>query len=101
MEQQTRKAIRIVLYRRLPDATRLTDIPPDLDWYGRCAVLRDGSFWVGEYRSSHPFTTIAGFYIGLSGGLLYFSPRGCTAGWETNLTVALVGYVVSYLKLRA
>ena len=95
----TRTPLQIELSRRLPDAARLRDVPPDLDWYGRCAVLRDGSFWVGSYQSSHPFTTAAGFYIGLSDRTLYVSPRGCTAGWQKDLLPGLLEYVVTYLKL--
>jgi len=65
-------------FKRLPDINR----PQEMDRhgfssYGRFAVLRDDSLWVGEIASSHPRETLAGFYWAIgSDGELLISTRG-------------------------
>lgn len=84
--------------RRLPDVNRERDVPSDLDWYGRCAIVRDGTLWLGGVSSSHPRTTATGFYVGLSGRTLFVSPRGCTLDWEDLVTAELVQFVLQRLQ---
>jgi hypothetical protein len=62
--------------------TRLPDIHSNLDRYGfrdygRFALLRDGGFWWGDIRSSHPRDCQIGWYWAISGeGDLLVSARG-------------------------
>ncbi len=65
--------------------TRLPDINTDRDLakygyraYGRFALLRGGAgFWFGDLHSSHPATTVFGFYWAIDpNGDLVVSARG-------------------------
>jgi hypothetical protein len=74
--------------------TRLPDINADRDLerygyyaYGRFALLRNGSLWFGELRSSHPSNTAVGFYWALeSRGVLLVSARG--AGIDGEMLIS-------------
>lgn len=73
--------------------TRLPDISTDRQLqatpfcaYGRFALLRDGAFWYGDLRSSHPTTTQTGWYWAADGsGDLHVSARG--AGIDGQMLV--------------
>jgi len=71
--------------------TRLPDINTDRQlqvtpyWaYGRFALLRGGgALWFGDLHSSHPATTVSGFYWAVDrGGDLYVSARGAATDGE-------------------
>ncbi len=72
---------------------RLPDINADRDLakygyrsYGRFALLRDGGLWFGDLHSSHPATTVSGFYWAIDpNGDLAVSARG--AGIDVELLV--------------
>ena len=87
------RVLTIDLTRRLPDINKYNNIPEDLERYGRCAILRSGSFWYGEVNSSHPPSTQEVFYWAISGNILYFSPRGSAYRWEENITDELIRFV--------
>ena len=51
--------------------------------YGRFALLRDGSLWIGDARSSHPADTARGWYWAIDTmGDLILSPRGARIDGE-------------------
>lgn len=69
---------------------RLPDINTDRDLeryqytdYGRIALLRGGELWFGELHSSHPATTVTGWYWAIStNGDLIVSARGAGVDGE-------------------
>lgn len=79
---------------------RADQVPPDLESYGRFAILRSGAFWCGPVESSHPSTTENGFYWGLRGNRLYVSPRGSTYAWRTHVTPAVVRTLADRIGVR-
>jgi hypothetical protein len=75
---------------KAPQLVRLPDINNDRDLerygyraYGRFALLRDGSFWFGDMRSSHPRDCMIGWYWAVSAaGELLVSARGARVDGE-------------------
>lgn len=70
---------------RLPDISNDRQLLATPYWtYGRFALLRKGGFWWGDLHSSHPATTVTGFYWAVDrGGDLYVSARGAATDGET------------------
>ena len=99
-ERDTESILIINLSRRLPDVHHLEDLSPDLERYGRCAVLRNGTFWYGETMSSHPPVTKEGFYWAFAGSTLYFSPRGAAIHWEQYITDDFIRFVAEKAGLK-
>jgi hypothetical protein len=57
-------------------------------------------YWFGLAPSSHPPTTLEGFYWALSGNVLYLSPRGASWGWERHIRDELIDFLARRLCLR-
>ena len=93
-------ALMVDLSRILPDINSYDDIPPDLERYGRCAILRDGGFWFAETLSIHPATTQEGFYWGLAGNVLYISPRGAAFNWEKFISDDFIRFIARKAGLK-
>jgi len=87
------RVLTVDLSKRLPDINKYSTVPKDLERYGRCAILRNGSFWFGEVNTSHPPSTQEGFYWAIYGSVLYFSPRGSLYNWEEKITDELIRFV--------
>ncbi len=88
------------LGRRLPDIEQTSELPDDLEEYGRFGLLRSGAFWFGDIHSSHPPATENGFYWGLAGDRLYISPLGSTYQWTTHITPGVVREIAERLSLK-
>lgn len=88
-----KRVLTIDLSKRLPDINSYTNVPEDLERYGRCAILRSGAFWFGEVKSSHPPSTLEGFYWAISKDVLYFSPRGAAYRWKEFITDNLIRFI--------
>ena len=72
------RTVRDIRFVRLPDIDREDRLPQfGLPAYGRFAVLRNGGFWLGMVRSSHPRDTSVGWYWAVDpAGNLLISDRG-------------------------
>lgn len=71
--------------------------------YGRFSLLRDGSLWVGDARSSHPADTARGWYWAVDTmGDLILSPRGarCDGEWLFGAGRWLVAALLAELEAR-
>ena len=74
--------------RRLPDIHSLESVRErGFVRYGRFALLRDGGFWFADAVSSHPATTVVGWYWALDAeGILLVSARGAAPDGESLFT---------------
>jgi len=71
--------------------------------YGRFALLRDGSLWTGDARSSHPADTARGWYWAIDTmGDLILSPRGARSEgeWLFREGRALIAVLLVELERR-
>jgi hypothetical protein len=91
-----------IYFVRLPDINSYTALDRyGYRTYGRFAILRDGSLWVGDLHSSHPQDTEVGWYWAVSGeNKLLISPRGSKI--DNNLLLDsqynFTGLLISALK---
>ena len=103
MIRTTHKAPNVLtvdLTRRLPDVDCIDQVPPDIERFGRFALLHNGALWFGELNTSHPPTTENGFYWAISENRLYISPRGSTYRWTSHITDDVVREVARRAGLR-
>ncbi len=88
-----------VAYGSLPDLqTDRQLLDSNLYAYGRFALLRDSSVWIGTLNSSHPTITELGFYWGIIDAdrdTLVISPRGCKSDY--NILVNSHPQIIAWL----
>jgi hypothetical protein len=100
MPTRQKGILTVDLGRRLPDIEQTSELPDDLEEYGRFAILRSGAFWFGDIHSSHPPATENGFYWALAGDRLYISPLGSTYQWSVHITPEVVREIAERLSLK-
>ena len=94
------RTLTVDLTRRLPDVDRAGAIPSDIEDYGRFGILRSVSLWFGSVRSSHPATTLVGFYWAISNKRMYISPRGSNVEWQSHISADVIRDLVTRIGLK-
>jgi len=96
--------ILVVKSGRLPDLEGADDARErGLLAYGRFALLRDGSLWLGDARSAHPADTAKGWYWAIDTmGDLILSPRAARddGEWLFGKGRRLVAILLAELEAR-
>ncbi|MFP4378482.1 MAG: hypothetical protein ACLFP4_15670 [Spirochaetales bacterium] len=100
MPTRQKGILTVDLGRRLPDIEQTSELPEDLDEFGRFALLRSGAFWFGDIHSSHPPATEHGYYWALAGDRLFISPQGSTYKWKEAITAEVIREIAQRLSLK-
>lgn len=91
--------IKEIYFKYLPDVHSLDSLPKNIIEYGRCAILNDNTFWIGNMKSSHPLNTNIGFYYALtSKGNLVISARSNFNDYKKYITNDFVKFIKKYLS---
>lgn len=94
----------VIKHARLPDLDDPADAAARGYYaYGRFARLRSGGLWFGDARSSHPATTIAGWYWAVeASGAIIVSARGSRLDGEELFSGdrAVLAWLLEELEAR-